>query len=80
METTKKKRVLPFTTTIVVVIVVCSLIFVGFLSYRIGYSDSATKINDLQNQISILQGEISNIEASSVRMVITCRPPSSFSP
>jgi len=61
MEMPKKNRILSLSSIVVVIIVLCSLIFVGLLSYRNGYLDSSERIEEIQSQITILHEEISNI-------------------
>lgn len=58
----KKPR---FSTTLIVIIIVVSLIAGGLLGYSISNLTISGSINDLQNQVSALQGQVSNFQSTS---------------
>jgi S1-C subfamily serine protease len=54
-----------FSTTLIVLIVAVSLIAGGLLGYSISNLTMSVSINDLQNQVSALQGQMSNLQSTS---------------
>ena len=62
MELTQKPKVTRFSTVLMVTIVIASLFAGGVLGYLLGYSAISERINDLQNQLSALQEQISNLQ------------------
>ena len=64
MELSQKPKVTRFSTILIVTIVVASLFAGGLLGYFLGYSTISGKINDLQNQLSTLQGQVSNLQST----------------
>jgi len=61
-ELPKKPRATGISTILVVAIVIVSLFAGGLLGYSIGYSTISERINNMQNQLSTLQDQISNIQ------------------
>jgi len=62
LELTQKPKVTRFSTVLMVTIVIASLFAGGVLGYLLGYSAISERINDLQNQLSALQEQISNLQ------------------
>jgi S1-C subfamily serine protease len=57
----KKPR---FSTTLIAIIII-SLLAGGLIGYAISYVTISGNINDLQNQVSALQGQVSNLQSAS---------------
>jgi S1-C subfamily serine protease len=53
-----------FSTTLIVLIIAVSLIAGGLLGYSISNLTMSVSINDLQNQVSALQGQMSNLQST----------------
>jgi S1-C subfamily serine protease len=64
MEFTQKLKSTRALTILIIAIVMASLFAGGLLGYSIGYSTISGKINDLQNQLSTLQEQISNLNST----------------
>ena len=64
MENNQKSRKARFSATLIAVIVVSGLITGGGLGYLVGSSVSSGKINELQDQISALQEQVSNLPST----------------
>jgi S1-C subfamily serine protease len=54
----------PRTTILIVTIFVASIFAGGLLGYLIGYSTTSGEINNLQNQLSTIQEQISNLQST----------------
>jgi S1-C subfamily serine protease len=65
LATDQKLKTRRFSTTLIVVIIVVSLIAGGLLGYSISNLIMSGSINDLQNQVSALQGQMSNFQSTS---------------
>jgi S1-C subfamily serine protease len=57
----KKPR---FSTTLIVIIIIVSLIAGGLVGYSISNLTISGSVNDLQNQVSALQGQMSNLQST----------------
>ena len=64
METDQKLKTRRFSTTLIVIIIVVSLIAGGLLGYSISNLIISGSINDLQEQVSALQGQVSNLQST----------------
>jgi S1-C subfamily serine protease len=64
MEFTQKLKATRALTILIIAIVVASLFAGGLLGYSIGYSTISGKINDLENQLSTLQEQLSNLNST----------------
>jgi S1-C subfamily serine protease len=65
LATDQKLKTPRFSTTLIVIIIVVSLIAGGLLGYSISNLTISGSINDLQNQVSALQGQVSNFQSTS---------------
>ncbi|MCP8313368.1 MAG: trypsin-like peptidase domain-containing protein [archaeon] len=61
-EKAGNSTVMRFSTILILVIIVASLFTGGLLGYSIGYSTISGRINDLENQLSTIQEQISNLQ------------------
>lgn len=61
-EKAGNSTVMRFSTILILVIIMVSLFTGGLLGYSIGYSTISGRINDLENQLSTLQEQISNLQ------------------
>ena len=66
METAQKPRITRSSAALIATVVVVSLIVGGLLGYSIGNSTVSGKINELQNQISTLQEQASNLQSTQI--------------
>jgi len=64
LETDQKLKTRRFSTTLIVIIIVVSLIAGGLLGYSISNLIISGSINDLQEQVSALQGQVSNLQST----------------
>ena len=64
MELPHRPKESRLSTILIVAIVVASLISGGLLGYAIGYSTTSGKNADLENQLSALQQQVSNLEST----------------
>jgi S1-C subfamily serine protease len=64
LATDQKLKKPHFSTTLIVIIVIVSLIAGGLLGYSISKVTISGSINDLQNQVSALQGQVSNLQSA----------------
>jgi len=64
LELPQKTRAKRVSNILIVTIVIASLFAGGLLGYSIGYSTNSGRINELQNQTSALQEEISNLQST----------------
>jgi len=64
LELPKKPKATRISTILVVTIVIASLFAGGLLGYLLGYSNISERINDLENQLSTLQEQISNLQST----------------
>jgi len=62
LELPQKPKTTRSATILMVTIVVGSLFAGGLLGYLIGYSTISGRINNLENQLSTLQEQISNLQ------------------
>ena len=62
MKLSQKPKATRISTILMVTIVIVSLFGGGVLGYFLGYSTISGRIDDLQNQLSTLQGQISNLQ------------------
>jgi S1-C subfamily serine protease len=65
LATDQKLETRRFSTTLIVIIIVVSLIAGGLLGYSISTLTISGSINDLQNQVSALQEQMSNSQSAS---------------
>jgi S1-C subfamily serine protease len=61
-ELPQKPKATRFSTILLVITIIASLFAGGLLGYSIGYSPISGRINDLENQLSTLQEQISNLQ------------------
>jgi len=64
LEIPQKSKVTRISTVLIVTIVVVSLFTAGLLGYLVGHSTISERINDLQNQLSTLQEQVSNLQST----------------
>jgi S1-C subfamily serine protease len=64
LELHKKSKIKGFSMILVIVITVVSLVAGGLLGYSISNLTMSGRINDLQNQLSTLQGQIANQQSA----------------
>ena len=64
MELPQKSKVTRISTVFIVTIVIVSLFAAGLLGYLVGHSTISERINDMQNQLSTLQEQISNLQST----------------
>jgi len=62
LKLSQKPKATRISTILMVTIVIVSLFGGGVLGYFLGYSTISGRIDDLQNQLSTLQGQISNLQ------------------
>jgi len=62
LELPQKQKTTRVSTILIVTIIIVSLFAGGLLGYFLGYLTISEKINHLQNQLSTLQGQISNLQ------------------
>jgi len=62
LEIPQKPKATSISTILIVTIVIASLFAGGVLGYLLGHSTISGRINDLQNQLSTLQEQISNLQ------------------
>jgi len=61
LELPQRAKTMRISATLIAVIVIVSLFAGGLLGYLVGYSTISERIEDLQDQLSILEEEISNL-------------------
>jgi S1-C subfamily serine protease len=61
---TQKSKAAGFSTVLITVIIIVSLMAGGLVGYSISNSTTSAKIDDLQNQLSTLQEQISNLQST----------------
>jgi len=64
LETPEKSKPTRFSIAFVMTVIFVSLLVGGVLGYSIGYSTVSERISNLQNQLSALQGRISDIQST----------------
>jgi S1-C subfamily serine protease len=64
LELPQKPKATRFSIILMVTIVIVSLFAGGLLGYLLGYSNISGRINDLENQLSTLQEQISNLNST----------------
>jgi len=64
LELPKKPKATRISTILIVTIVIASLFAGGLLGYLLGYATVSGKINDLQNQLSTFQEQISDLQST----------------
>jgi S1-C subfamily serine protease len=64
LELPQKPKVTRISTILMVTIVIASLCAGALLGYFLGYSNFSGRINNLENQLSILQEQISNLQST----------------
>jgi len=64
LATDQKLKTPRFSTALIVIIIIVSLIAGGLLGYSISNLTISGSINDLQNQVSALQGQVSNLQST----------------
>jgi S1-C subfamily serine protease len=64
LETEQKPKTSRFSATLIVIIIVLSLITGGLVGYSVSNLAVSSRVGDLQNQISALQGQVSNLQST----------------
>ena len=64
MGLSQQSKVTRISTILIATIVIVSLFAAGLLGYLVGHSTISERINDMQNQLSTLQEQISNLQST----------------
>jgi S1-C subfamily serine protease len=64
LENTQKSKTTGFSTGLITIIIIVSLVAGGLVGYSINNSIMSAKIDNLQNQLSTLQEQISNLQST----------------
>jgi S1-C subfamily serine protease len=64
LESTQKSKTTGFSTVLIMTIIIVSLMAGGLVGYSISHSTASGRIDDLQNQLSTLQEQISNLHST----------------
>jgi S1-C subfamily serine protease len=61
---TQKSKITNFSTALIITVIIVSLMAGGLLGYSISNSTSSARIDKLQNQLSTLQEQVSNLQST----------------
>ena len=64
MEVSEKQKNARTVTTLAVIVVICSLVSGGLFGYLICYSTTSGDVDDLQNQVTSLQKQLSQLQST----------------
>ncbi|MGW8289061.1 MAG: S1C family serine protease [Candidatus Bathyarchaeia archaeon] len=64
MEVSEKPKTARTVTTLAVIVVICSLVSGGLFGYLICYSTTSGDVDDLQNQVTLLQEQLTQLQST----------------